>query len=175
MEHASLDQALLRAVYAGDWPPAWVTVLLAVSFLGSGWMLLGLLPGFAVRSWRRWSLATLLTLALTSGAVSILKAATNRVRPCNAIAWAHTLPIDLPSDGSFPSGHAAGSFAFVMFVWGFKPKVALFLLPVACLIALSRVALGVHHPSDVAAGAALGSLIGWAAALGYRSRYRLKP
>jgi undecaprenyl-diphosphatase len=138
-------------------------------------MLIGLLPGFAVRSWRRWSFAALLTLALTSGAVSILKAATGRVRPCNAIPWAHTLPIDVPSDGSLPSGHAAGSFAFVMFVWGFKPKVALFLVPIACLIAVSRVSLGVHHPSDVVAGAALGSLLGWAAARGYRSRYRLKP
>src|SRR5438445_11404694 len=99
MDRASFDQALLRAVYAGGWPTSWVTALLAVTFLGSGWMLLGLLPGFVVPSWRRWSVAALLTLALTSGAVSILKAATGRVRPCNAIAWGDSRPVDVPTDG----------------------------------------------------------------------------
>jgi undecaprenyl-diphosphatase len=144
-----------------------VTVVLAVSFLGSGWMLLGLLPGIAIRSLRGRSMAALVTLALTSGAVSILKATTSRIRPCHAIGWAHTLAIDVPSDCSLPSGHAAGSFAFALFVCQFKPRAAFFLLPMACLIGLSRVALGVHYPSDVVAGAVLGSALGWAGARAY--------
>jgi undecaprenyl-diphosphatase len=151
-----------------------VTVVLAVSFLGSGWMLLGLLPAFAIRSLRGRALAALVTLALTSGVVSILKATTCRIRPCHALAWAHTLAIDVPTDGSFPSGHAAGSFAFALFVCQFKPRAAFFLVPIVCLIALSRVALGVHYPSDVFAGAVLGSALGWAGARGYRLYFEAK-
>ena len=133
-------------------------------------MLLGLLPGFAMPSLRAPSFAALSTLGVTSGVVTILKALTARVRPCNGLAWAHTLAIDVPVDCSFPSGHAAGSFAFALFVAGLKPRAAIFLVPLACLIALSRVALGVHYPSDVVAGAVLGSTFGWAAARIYRSR-----
>ena len=134
--------------------------------------MLGLLPALAIRSLRAPSLAALAMLGLTSGAVTILKAATNRVRPCGALGWAHTLAIDVPSDGSFPSGHAAGTFAFALFVCGFKPRAAFVLIPIACLIALTRVALGVHYPSDVLAGAVLGSTIGWGSARAYRSLNR---
>ncbi len=166
----ALDQRILHALYAGAWPPAWVTAVVAITFLGSGWMLIGLLPGLWHAPTRTRSAAALATLVVTSGAVSLLKWAMGRTRPCNALAWAHTLPIDVPSDPSFPSGHAAGSFAFVFFVLGLHPRVGLALFPLACLIALSRVALGVHYPSDVAAGAAIGAAFGWIAAFAYRTR-----
>jgi undecaprenyl-diphosphatase len=74
-------------------------------------------------------------------------------------------------DPSFPSGHAAGAFAFAGFLAmelvreprRRSPRNWLLvgvLFTVALGIALSRVVLGVHFPSDVTAGAAIGGLIG---------------
>jgi undecaprenyl-diphosphatase len=165
-----LDLSALRVLYAGGWPSSWVTSVVVLSFLGSGWMLLGLLPALAVRSLRPFAIVVLATLALTSGAVTSLKALTSRVRPCNALSWAHTLPIDVPMDSSLPSGHAAGSFAFAVFVFYFSRRAGWALLALASLIALSRVMLGVHYPSDVMAGAALGSAFGWTGARLYQLR-----
>jgi undecaprenyl-diphosphatase len=106
----------------------------------------------------------LVTLAATSVVVASAKALAGRVRPCHTHAWLHALPIALPTDPSFPSGHAAGSFAFAAFVFTTHRRAGFALSCVALLIALSRVALGVHYPSDVAAGALLGTLLGWAGA-----------
>ena len=63
------------------------------------------------------------------------------------------------SSYSFPSGHAATSFACATVLSAFAPRrrVAFFLL--ATLIALSRLYNGVHYPTDVVAGALLGVLV----------------
>lgn len=62
-----------------------------------------------------------------------------------------------PSDRfSFPSGHAAGAFVFATLIAGFYPAWALAAYTLAMLIGLSRVLLGVHYPSDIVAGVALG-------------------
>lgn len=60
---------------------------------------------------------------------------------------------------SFPSGHATTSFAAaIVFGWLF-PRWRFAFAIFACVIAASRVAAGAHYPSDVVAGAALGSLV----------------
>lgn len=171
----SLDLSVLRVLYAGGWPSSWVTPVVVLSFLGSGWMLLGLLPALVMRQLRSFAFVALMTLALTSGAVTSLKALTSRVRPCNALSWAHTLPIDVPIDGSLPSGHAAGSFAFAMFVLYFNRRAGWALVILASLVALSRVMLGVHYPSDVVAGIGLGSAFGWTGARLYQQRIQASP
>jgi undecaprenyl-diphosphatase len=160
-DFASLDVSILRAVYAGPRPTAWLTAALALSFLGSGWMLFGLLPWLATRTWRMPAVRAFVTLVTTSGAVSLIKLAAGRTRPCNAFGWCHTLPIEVPVDHSFPSGHAAGSFAFAVFAASLDRRAAWFLFPLAACISASRVVLGVHYPSDVVAGAILGSILGW--------------
>jgi undecaprenyl-diphosphatase len=160
----STDLWLLRAVYAGEWGAAWLDVVLLVTFLGSGWMLLGLVPAFFVPATRARAGALLMTLVLTSGVVASAKAMGGRVRPCHALGWARALPIELPTDPSFPSGHAAGAFAFAVFVFAFHRRAGVALTGLAGAIALSRVALGVHYPSDVAAGALVGALLGWVGA-----------
>jgi undecaprenyl-diphosphatase len=59
---------------------------------------------------------------------------------------------------SFPSGHTASSFAVAgILIWGFK-KYKVPILLVASLIALSRVFLLVHYPTDILAGIILGFL-----------------
>src|SRR6185437_1654483 len=86
-----------------------------------------------------------------------------------------------PTDYSFPSGHAAGSFAFCVFFavvllratfWtGLSRMVgAAALVLLALGVGLSRIALGVHFPADVAAGALLGATLGGVGARLYLSR-----
>ena len=60
------------------------------------------------------------------------------------------------TDPSFPSDHAAAAFAIAFAVLAFSRRAGIGFLAVATLIALSRVALGMHYPSDVLAGALVG-------------------
>lgn len=62
-----------------------------------------------------------------------------------------------PSDQfSFPSGHTAAAFLMATLILVHYPLWAALALPVAALIGLSRVVLGVHFPTDILAGAVLG-------------------
>jgi undecaprenyl-diphosphatase len=61
---------------------------------------------------------------------------------------------------SFPSGHTLHAVSFTVVICSSLPVLALVLVPAAVLIALSRVVLGLHYPSDVLAGGLLGALIG---------------
>ncbi|WP_411105559.1 bifunctional phosphatase PAP2/diacylglycerol kinase family protein [Streptomyces sp. cmx-4-9] len=65
-----------------------------------------------------------------------------------------------PQTTSFPSGHSASAFAFAAGVALESPGWGAALAPVAASVAFSRVYTGVHYPSDVAAGAALGVAAG---------------
>jgi membrane-associated phospholipid phosphatase len=67
--------------------------------------------------------------------------------------------VPVPTSLSFPSAHASTSFCAAR---GFRPLARLPLVPVAVAIAFSRVYFGVHYPSDVLVGAALGSVVGGA-------------
>jgi undecaprenyl-diphosphatase len=58
---------------------------------------------------------------------------------------------------SFPSGHALHATTFTILLSAYYPPTVWVLVPVAVLMALSRVALGLHYPSDVAAGAVIGA------------------
>lgn len=102
-------------------------------------------------------LAALLAYAARSG----LGALVGRARPFVALPDTQLLiPMDHLYD-SFPSGHAALSFALAYIVfkhdrdWG----IAFFIL--AAVVAVSRVFVGVHFPVDVLFGAVVGILAGW--------------
>ena len=72
----------------------------------------------------------------------------------------HLLSAPSP-DPSFPSDHAAAAFAIAFAVLTFSRWGGVGFLAAATLIGLSRIALGLHYPSDVVAG----MLVGWAAAM----------
>jgi len=88
----------------------------------------------------------------------LLKSKTERPRPFAVIDSIRlgTAPLDRYS---FPSGHTLHAVAFTTVVVASYPGLAWLLVPFASLVALSRMVLGLHYPTDVLAGAALGLLI----------------
>jgi undecaprenyl-diphosphatase len=64
---------------------------------------------------------------------------------------------------SFPSGHTLHAVSFAWQLTAHFPELGWIVVPLAGLIAASRVVLGLHYPTDVIAGAAVGALL---AALG---------
>ena len=60
---------------------------------------------------------------------------------------------------SFPSGHTLHAIAFTLVALAYYPALGWLLIPFTGLVAMSRLVLGLHYPSDVLAGAALGALI----------------
>ena len=66
--------------------------------------------------------------------------------------------LELPEGTSFPSGHAFSSFLCATLLFLYNKKLGYLTFPLAFLIALSRVYLCVHYPTDVLAGALIGVL-----------------
>ena len=160
-----------------------LTVLFkAITFLGEGgliWIALGLcLIAYKKTRWVGISVLLALLFSLLVGNVT-LKPLVARPRPC----WRNSL-VDLliqnPKDYSFPSGHALSSFAAAMAIFmnhrkmgvaSFASVTALYLsgerrigliaLVISCLIAVSRLYLYVHYPTDVLAGMLFGLILGF--------------
>jgi len=99
---------------------------------------------------RRWDAAR--TVAIAYGANQLVKVVVRRRRPPREDRRAHTL-----SDLSYPSAHAATSVAGARALSTTLPPAPLWSL--AAALALSRLYLGVHYPSDTVAGAALGGAV----------------
>lgn len=60
----------------------------------------------------------------------------------------------------FPSGHALFFFGFSVVAFAYDRKLGVLCLVLSTFIVLARVAAGIHYPSDIIAGAVLGSLCG---------------
>jgi undecaprenyl-diphosphatase len=126
---------------------------------GAIWVVLALALALVRRSWRLWLTVALADLAADLS-TRVLQAIVQRPRPA--------LPtlVSRPGSYSFPSGHAATSFACATVIALLEPALRLPAFLLALAIAYSRLYVGVHYPLDVIAGALWGTAIGLAAVRG---------
>lgn len=160
---AQLFLALNRAL-AGPWLDR---IFVAITQLGNGWVLAALVvPALLVfdrRRLRRHLVALVVAVALGGLVVTLAKVAFDRPRPPERFAAAGVAvhaPLGTPSDRSFPSGHTQTAFGAATYLSSMYPAGAPVFLGLAALVGVSRVALGVHYPSDVLVGALVGAAFG---------------
>jgi len=96
--------------------------------------------------------------AVCTASYKMLKRGTVRPRPFQAM---QSIAAGAPvlDTFSFPSGHTLHAVAFTLVACAYYPQLAAILIPFTVLTAASRVVLGLHYPSDVLAGAAIGAAI----------------
>jgi undecaprenyl-diphosphatase len=96
--------------------------------------------------------------AVCAATYKMVKRHTLRLRPYQALLRVEAGAPALDKF-SFPSGHTLHAVAFSMVACSYYPGLAALLVPFTLLTAASRVVLGLHYPSDVLAGAAIGASI----------------
>ncbi|MCX5342760.1 phosphatase PAP2 family protein [Streptomyces atratus] len=91
----------------------------------------------------------------------VLKSIVDEERPCRAVvgAAASLVPCPPTGDWSFPSNHSAIAGAAAVALAIARPRLAWLTVPLALLMAFSRVFVGVHYPHDVAVGLLLGAAV----------------
>jgi len=134
----------------------------AVSWLGDGWLWYALLLALPVMYGTEGVLAAshmALTGALGLVLYKVIKRRAVRERPfiTHCAIECASVPLDRYS---FPSGHTLHAISFTLMFARYFPEWTAPLATLAFLIALSRVILGLHYPTDVAAGAVLGGGLG---------------
>lgn len=135
-----LDRALVDLTRTADYSRLWLAVAGMLARLGGA-------PGRRAAGAGVWAIA--LAASLANGPAKLL---VRRRRPRQEPG---TL-IGMPRSTSFPSGHSATAFAFATATSRELPALAPALVCLAGAVSYSRVHAGVHYPSDVVAGAAIG-------------------
>jgi undecaprenyl-diphosphatase len=139
----------------------------AVSWLGNGLFWYALMLALLLADARGAAMPVLhmaFVGAVCTCCYKMLKHSTVRSRPyqVNPLVSAGAAALDR---FSFPSGHTLHAMAFSVVAGSYYPGLWIVLAPFTLLTAVSRVALGLHYPSDVIAGGALGALIAGASFL----------
>ena len=91
----------------------------------------------------------------------IIKPWVGRIRPSHEFYEYINLLVSKGGKWSFPSNHAANSFAFATVLSYFYDKYKVLLYSAASVIAFSRVYVGVHYPLDILFGSMLGYIFSW--------------
>jgi membrane-associated phospholipid phosphatase len=143
LRHRGLERALARYTSAGEYGRLWIGLALA-----------GAVADRRRRGqWLRAAVAVPLTLGLNFCVKQLFRRTRPRLEGIEATGV-------VPSSLSFPSAHAATSFASATLIGALCRPLRVPLYLAAAVMAFSRPYLGVHYPSDVVAGAAVGGLIG---------------
>lgn len=153
------DVATFRAIHEGWKSPFLDFLMVALTISGLGWVqaILLALAGLASRWWK--TILLIAAGAVVSGIVRLLIVnAIGRLRPSN-LSFSEAME-NVFGRTSFPSGHASGSFAIAMGLMLFLPRAKRWIgwlaIGWASAVALSRIYVGVHFPTDVIGGASLG-------------------
>src|SRR3954471_23109162 len=151
---ARIDHAVLRSTRRTLGGTPAVPVAQALSHFGEhalGWLALGAAGWLSGRRRANWAAGTVVVVAAHAAGV-VVKRVVRRVRPTLDDVPAL---VKTPSRLSFPSAHSCSTAAAAV---GFGPMVGRpAMLAVTGSMLVSRVLLGVHYPSDVVTGAALGA------------------
>lgn len=114
--------------------------------------------------------AAIISVLLAFATRALMAGSLERPRPFDAFPDIHHLTFTsleyirlYGNTYSFPSGHAAVTFAFVgtIFFMGRHGRLGVALLAVALIVIMARVVAGFHYPTDVIGGAAMGLAIAW--------------
>ncbi|SRR6266566_55358 len=142
-----LDHVLPAVGEAANHSVLWLAIALGMAATGN-------------KRSRRAALRGVAGIAIAGTVANVVaKGLTGRARPTGEIPVLRRL-IDVPKTTSFPSGHSASAAAFATGVALELPRLAVPVGAVAFLVGASRVATGVHYPSDVVAGFSLGAAAG---------------
>ncbi|HUQ42393.1 MAG TPA: phosphatase PAP2 family protein [Candidatus Limnocylindrales bacterium] len=167
MDLAALDRQVYAAIVSATQSSRLIEVLVVtiawINWNGLVWWLAGLLlsraRGFSRRG--RFALLTLYIGMVDGWLVSeILKLVFRRPRPFTAIVDAPVTLIDHPSSFSFPSGDATFAVGAAVALGIVAPRWRWPAYLFAIAVMFERVAVGVHYPSDVLAGAVVGTISG---------------
>ena len=156
-QHDGVEDPLLLYVNASE---ALFIATLAIVFLAA--------RGPANAAWRRASVAAVLSAGLGLAVGKVISELVDRARPFVADPHGVHLFAAHAADPGFPSDHATAAFAIATAIFLRKRGWGVAALLAAAVLSVGRVALGVHYPSDVLAGAALGAgaaLVLWVAPL----------
>ncbi len=155
---ASVDVRVYRLLREHGHDPALERPIRGFSRLGEHaavWVALGLAAAAVDPSRRRHWLRATRSVLVAYALNTLLKTVVRRKRP-HLEDWPAL--IATPTALSFPSAHASSSFAAARAFSSLAAGEPLY--AAASAMALSRVYLGVHYPSDIVAGALLGTLVG---------------
>jgi len=139
----------------------WVVLCLnVVSRLGDGWMWYAVMLSLPWLDHQNGITCAIRMFAV--GAVNLLiykiiKRCIARPRPYRVCPGIRACARSL-DEHSFPSGHTLHSVAFGLILVAYYPSLGYAVWPFVWLVAVSRVVLGLHYPSDVLVGAAIGAL-----------------
>jgi undecaprenyl-diphosphatase len=149
---------LIMPIITNDW-------VLRVIFL----IIVGSLLIYGKRRERIVAFFCIIAVALSDQTSShLIKPLVERIRPCHVLPDVHLL-VPCSQGLSFPSSHAANTFGLATLLSPLYPKFAPYLVIFAILVSYSRIAVGVHYPSDVLGGALVGIICGAATLFLYRA------
>jgi len=155
-----LDARLSARMRVAERPGALRSLAAVLAHSGDSWFWwagLALLWWLGDAFWKPWALTVLISILALAALVLAVKFSIRRRRPEGE--WGAIYRTTDPH--SFPSGHAARAILIAILALGLGPAwLAAVLCLWAPLVALARVAMGLHYLSDILAGAVLGAAAG---------------